>query len=218
MKFQAVIFDLDGTLLDTLTDIADSMNTVLAGLGLPTHPVDAYRYFTGGGMEGLVRNSLPENHRDNQTVSKCLALDKKEYQKRWANNTKPYTGIPELLDELERLGLPKAVLSNKPDEFTQIMVKTLLPRWSFSIIRGEQPEIPRKPDPSAALEIASRLKIPPEKFIYLGDSSTDMQTANSAGMYAVGVLWGFRTAEELLTNGAKILVKTPQDVLPLINA
>jgi phosphoglycolate phosphatase len=218
MKFQAIILDLDGTLLDTLTDIADSMNTVLTKLGLPTHPVDAYRYFTGGGMECLVRNSLPENHRDNQTVSKCLTAHKKEYQKRWANNTKPYTGIPELLDEMERLGLPKAVLSNKPDEFTQIMVGKLLSRWSFSIIRGEQPEIPRKPDPSVALEIARRLKIPPEKFIYLGDSNTDMQTADSAGMYAVGVLWGFRTAEELLTNGAKVLVKTPGDVLPLINA
>jgi len=217
MKFQAVIFDLDGTLLDTLTDIADSMNTVLARFGFPTHPVNAYRYFTGGGTEYLVKLSLPEKHRDNQTVSKCLTAHKKEYQKRWANNTKPYDGIPELLDGLEKLGLPKAVLSNKPDEFTQIMVKTLLPRWSFSTICGEQPEIPRKPDPSAALEIARRLKIPPEKFLYLGDSNTDMQTANSAGMYAVGVLWGFRTAEELLANGAKILIKTPLDVLPLIN-
>jgi phosphoglycolate phosphatase len=218
MKFQAVIFDLDGTLLDTLADIAASMNTVLEKFGFPAHPVDAYRYFTGGGMETLVKLSLPENHRDKLTVGKCLAADKKEYRKRWRNNTKPYPGIPELLDELEKLRLPKAVLSNKPDEFTRIMVKTLLSRWSFSSVCGEQPETPRKPDPSAALRIARRLKIPPQNFLYLGDSSTDMQTADSAGMYAVGVLWGFRTADELLANGAKTLLKTPLDVLPLINA
>jgi phosphoglycolate phosphatase len=203
-------------LLDTLADIADSLNAVLTKFGFPTHPANSYRYFTGGGMDGLVRRILPENHRDEQTLSKCLAAAKEEYHKRWANHTKPYPGIPELLDALEKLKIPKVVLSNKPDEFTQIIVKKLLACWSFRIIHGANLLSPKKPDPAVALEIADELRIPPEKFLYLGDTNTDMLTANTAGMYAVGVLWGFRSEEELAANGARILVKAPCEVLTIL--
>jgi phosphoglycolate phosphatase len=203
-------------LLDTLVDIADALNTTLTKFGFPTHPVNSYRYFTGGGMDGLVRRILPENHRDEQTLRKCLAAAKEEYHKRWTNHTKPYPGIPELLDALEKLKISKVVLSNKPDEFTQIIVKKLLARWSFRIIRGANSLSPKKPDPAVALEIADELQIPPEKFLYLGDTNTDMLTANAAGMYAAGVLWGFRSAEELSANGAKILIKTPLEVLTIL--
>lgn len=192
------------------------MNAVLARLGFPTHPTDAYRYFVGDGTDCFARRVLPKDHLDDAAVNKCLAAMKAEYGRRWPENTKPYPGIPELLSALDELGLPKVVLSNKSDDFTRIMVASLLSQWSFEIVRGVGPSVPPKPDPTAAIEIARQLQIPPDEFLYLGDTNTDMQTASAAGMYAAGALWGFRTAEELLANGAKALVKTPLDVLDLI--
>ncbi len=217
IRFQAILFDLDGTLLDTLTDLANSMNSVLRGHGLPTYPIDDYRYFVGEGLEELVRRVLPENQVNDQTVSEYLSAMKLEYSKRWADNTKPYPGIPDLLTELEKLALPTAVLSNKSDEFTQITVKSLLPHWSFKVVRGLQASALPKPDPNSALEIAGELQIQPGNILYLGDTNIDMQTANAAGMYAVGALWGFRTAKELKANGAKALVECPLQVLNLLN-
>jgi phosphoglycolate phosphatase len=204
-------------LLDTLADLANSMNAVLTKLGFPTHPTDSYRYFIGEGLDCLVRHVLPKDRLDDETVSKSIAAMQDEYSKHWAYNTKPYAGIPELLSALQERKIPKAVLSNKPDEFTRIMVEKLLPDWSFHIIRGAKPSMPKKPNPAAALDIARKLQIPPCLFLYLGDSDIDIQTANSAGMYAAGALWGFRTAEELHTNGAKALVENPQDVMKLFD-
>ena len=140
-----------------------------------------------------------------------------EYKNRWAENTQPYPGIPELLRELERLDIPKAVLSNKRHDFTKTVVERLLPDFHFQIVCGAKPSVPIKPDPTAALQIADELHIPPEQFVYLGDTNTDMQTANAAGMFPAGALWGFRTAEELSANGAKVLLKTPQEVLNLFD-
>lgn len=200
-------------MLNTLADLANSMNAVLTRFGFPTHPADSYRYFIGEGTDCLVRRALPKDRLDDETVSKSLAALRDEYGKRWADNTKPYPGIPELLSALQGRKIPMAVLSNKPDEFTQITVEKLLPSWSFQIVRGVTPSVPKKPDPAAAIDIARELQIPPCRFIYLGDTNTDMQTACAAGMYAVGALWGFRTAEELLANDAKTLAENPQDVL-----
>lgn len=193
------------------------MNAVLAQLGFTTHPIEDYRYFVGDGMDCLIRRILPKDRIDKQTIDKCLKAAKDEYGKRWAENTKPYTGIPELLQVLENRSFPKAVLSNKPDDFTKLTVEKLLPKWSFQIVRGVGPSTPKKPDPTAALQIADELQIHPHRFIYLGDTNTDMLTANSAGMYAVGALWGFRTEQELLASGAKALVEKPQDVLKLLD-
>lgn len=204
-------------MLDTLSDIANSMNAALRRLGFAAHPTDAYRYFVGDGMDCLARRVLPEERLDDETVSKCISAAKDEYRKHWADDTKPYKGISELLDELEKIGLPKVVLSNKPDDFTQIIVDKMLGAWSFQIVRGARPNKPKKPDPTTAIEIAEELKISPKEFLYLGDTGTDMQTANSAGMYAVGALWGFRSAEELRGNGAKVLVGNPEDILNLLN-
>jgi phosphoglycolate phosphatase len=216
IKFKAILFDLDGTLLDTLKDLADSMNSVLSRKGIEIFPVDDYRYFAGKGAKYLVQCVMPKEHIDEKIVEEFFSAMKDEYSKRWAKNTKPYSGIPELLDELQRIGLPMAVLSNKSDEFTQIMVKSLLPQWKFKIIRGLINNVAPKPDPTSALMIANELQIPPREFLYLGDTDVDMQTANAAGMYAVGVLWGFRTAEELNANGAKSLIETPSQVLDLL--
>ena len=167
-------------------------------------------------MDCLARRALPKEHLDEETINKCMSGARKEYSKHWSDNTKPYAGIGKLLSELDKLGIAKAVLSNKPDEFTRLTVEKLLPKWSFDIVRGLGPEVPKKPDPGGALQIAQELHIQPREFIYLGDTNTDMQTAGSAGMFAVGVLWGFRDAEELQANGAKVLVKKPLDVLDLL--
>ena len=192
------------------------MNAALTQLGFATHPVDSYRYFVGDGTEYDVRRALPKEHVDDETVRKCVAIATEQYSKRWSNKTKPYEGVAELLDGLDKRDIPKAILSNKDDEFAQVTVKKLLADWSFDIVHGISSSIPKKPDPAGALKIIDELNVTPQQIIYLGDTNTDMQTANKAGMYAVGALWGFRTAEELHANGAKILVQTPQDVLKLL--
>ena len=181
-------------------------------------PVDEYRYFVGKGSRQLVQCVLPNENIGEEMIEEIFSAMRDEYSRRWAKNTKPYPGIPELLDELQKISMPMAVLSNKSDEFTQIMVKSLLFRWKFEIIRGLTKDAFPKPDPSSALQIADELNISPSEFLYLGDTDVDMQTANAAGMYPVGVLWGFRTAEELKSNGANVLIETPLQVLELLNS
>ncbi len=218
MKFRAILFDLDGTLLDTLEDLADAMNLALAELDFPIHPIESYKYFVGDGIENEARRALPPQACDEATIKKCVTLARANYSRCWMKNTRPYPGIAELLTGLQNKKIPLTVLSNKPDDFTKLMVRELLSNWSFEIVRGAGPDTPVKPDPFGALQIAGELDILPGQFVYLGDTNTDMQTANSAGMYAVGALWGFRTAKELLDNDAKILVETPVDILKLFDS
>jgi phosphoglycolate phosphatase len=215
IEFKAILFDLDGTLLDTLADIACAGNAGLKGLGFPTHSVESYRHFVGDGAGCLALRILPEGHHDEETVELCRTIIAAEYAKCWADNTKPYPGIPELLAELQARSVPMAVLSNKPDDATRTVVDGYFPDCKFRVIRGALPSIPIKPNPAAALQIAGEFDIPPERFIYLGDTDTDMRTAVAAGMFPAGALWGFRTAEELTANGAKVLLKKPQEVLNL---
>ena len=138
-----------------------------------------------------------------------------EYAKCWADNTKLYPGVPELLAELHERGIPMAVLSNKPHDATRTVVEGYFPDHHFQVVRGALPSVPVKPDPAGALQIAEELDILPGRFVYLGDTDTDMRTAVAAGMFPAGALWGFRIAEELVATGAKVLVKTPQEVLNL---
>lgn len=216
MKFRAIIFDLDGTLLNTLEDLANSMNSVLVRFGFPAWEVEKYKYFIGNGIGNLVRKVLPPGSCNEATVAVCLAAFREEYGRRWAEKTRPYDGIPELLDELVKRNMQMAVLSNKADNFTRQIVAGLLPRWKFNAVFGERSSVPKKPDPVAAIEIAQLFGIPAGNFLYLGDTGIDMKTANAAGMYAVGALWGFRNAEELLENGAKALIAKPQELLDLL--
>lgn len=216
MKYRAVVFDFDGTLLDTLRDLADSVNSVLNRSGFPEHGLDQYRHFVGEGVEELARRVLPEGQRDEATITRTLTEVREEYRQRWPNHTLPYEGIPELLDALTALGIKMAIVTNKPDESTRIMAARLLPRWKFDDIVGATSDLPRKPDPKGALEAARRLGLPPGAFLYVGDSDIDMKTANAAGMYAVGVLWGFRSADELIKNGAKVLIRKPLELLELL--
>jgi phosphoglycolate phosphatase len=217
MLFRAVIFDLDGTLLDTLEDIGDSANKVLVDRGFPAHPIPRYREFIGEGVVRLIKCALPEASQDPATVQMCVEAYQQEYARTWNVKTKPYAGVPDLLDALVARGLKLAVLSNKPDLFTQQCVRELLPRWSFAAVIGASDAFPRKPNPASALEIARRLAVPPEECLYVGDSGVDMQTALAARMFAVGVLWGFRGSEELRREGAQVLVQEPRQVIDLLD-
>lgn len=216
MPFKAAIFDLDGTLLDTLEDIAHAANRVLTGFGYPTHPIDDYRYFVGDGVPKLISRVLPEDVRDEKAFTNCVAAFREDYGRNWKVRTKPYDGIPEMLDGISALGLKLAVLSNKPDDVTKLCVRDILPAWQFEIVQGWIEGVPRKPDPTMAKEIATRLGHPGEEILYLGDTAIDMKTAKGAGMFGVGALWGFRTRDELEENGARATVERPEDVLDLL--
>lgn len=215
MPFKAIIFDLDGTLVNSLEDIADSMNYALQNFNFPTHKLEAYKYFVGNGIKNLVHVTLPESNRDEQTVNQCFKLMSEIYDKNCMNKTKPYDGIIELLDELKSRKLKLNVFSNKTDEFTKKVVQILMPNY-FEYVEGLTNEAYKKPNPHIALQIAEQINVKPENIIYVGDTSTDMQTANNAGMYAVGALWGFRTKVELITNGAKLVIEHPQELLNLL--
>lgn len=216
MDIKAVIFDLDGTLLDTLDDIADSANRVLRAAGLPEHPVDRYRYFVGEGLLRLVERILPADRRSKDQVSSLVMAFREDYSRSWKVKTRLYEGIGELLDGLQQRGKKLGVFSNKPHEFTVICVREFLAAWTFAAVLGQQEGRPRKPDPAGALEAARMLGVKPGEVLYLGDTATDMQTATAAGMLPVGALWGFRTAGELRSSGARHLAASPTEVLDLV--
>lgn len=218
MKFKAAIFDLDGTLLNTLADLADSMNLVLERNRLPQHEPAAYRYFVGDGIDMLVRRALPFQVAGDDELLRLIREMKREYARRWLGRTRPYPGVPEMLDAFAAAGIPMAVLSNKPDEASQVIVQALLPNTGFQLVLGATPERPKKPDPSAALEIAAFLEIPPSEFLFIGDTPIDMYTARAAGMFPLGVLWGFRPAEQLIGAGARMLVAQADHLIPWIGS
>jgi phosphoglycolate phosphatase len=213
----AVIFDLDGTLLDTLDDLADSMNSVLSRFGFPSHPVGSYKHFVGEGVATLVRRALPPGKRTDEQVRRGVEAMREEYSKRWNVKTRPYPGIPELLDRLRSRNIPLAVLSNKPHSFAGTIVSAYFSRWPFTHVFGEK-DGKRKPDPGRALQIASDLEIPAGSVCFVGDTWTDMETAKQAGMFAVGALWGFRSARELRDSGAAVLIENPAELLEHIRS
>ena len=212
---RAAIFDLDGTLLDTLQDLADSANEALTAAGLPTHPVDAYRTFVGDGMHVLIQRILPEDRHDDETVAHVLALYRAAYGRRWNLKSRPYAGVPETLHELSFKPVKLAVLSNKPQKFTELCIEHLLPGNPFHLVYGQRDNVPRKPDPAGAVEIARAFQVRPEECIFVGDTKTDMLTATRAGMRAIGVAWGFRPVEELVEFGAERVVQHPAELLEL---
>lgn len=216
MPYKAILFDVDGTLLNTLEDLSDAVNRVLAGKGFPTHKLEAYRYFIGDGSAMLITRALPEEKRNDDTIRSCIEMFIEDYGRNWNVRTKPYDGVTEMLDALMARGLKIAALSNKPHEFTKRCVNDLLPNWTFEVVLGYRDAVPLKPDPASALEVAKRLNIPPVDFLFLGDSAVDMKTAIAAGMYPVGVLWGFRPIEELQENGAQALIERPLEILNLL--
>ncbi|CAK7038135.1 MAG: Phosphoglycolate phosphatase [Desulfovibrio sp.] len=205
------IFDLDGTLIDSLEDLADSVNTALAERSLPTHPVEPYKYFVGDGMNNLVLRACPKGC-PTDTVNSVFARVKEEYGKNWAKKTRLYDGIRPMLERLAAQGVPTAVLTNKPHEFTREVVDHFLPGVSFIVAQGNRGDGKAKPDPTLALEIAARMGLAPGAVGFVGDSRTDMDTACNAGMVAVGVLWGFRPEKELLDHGATVILGHPDEL------
>ncbi|MBS3820479.1 MAG: HAD family hydrolase [Phycisphaerae bacterium] len=216
MTYEAVLFDLDGTLLDTLDDLADSMNAVLEARGLPTHPTERYKAFVGDGVVALARRALPGGYLDDAELDAVVAEMRQSYAQRWDCKSRPYDGIDAMLNGLAERGLKRAVLSNKPHDFTVLCVERLLAGHTFDMIVGVSDTIPPKPQTRGAEHVCWTLGIEAGRFLYLGDTNTDMQTATATGMFAVGCTWGFRTAEELRDNGADAVVDHPSDVLGLL--
>ena len=218
MKIKAVIFDLDGTLLDTLDDLASAGNRVLRAAGLPVHPIERYRYFVGDGLQSLVERILPAGGRKEEQVHDLIAAFRKDYGSNWKVKTRLYNGVAEMLDGLQERRIKMNVFSNKPHDFTAACVEEFMGAWTFQIVLGQRGGRPRKPDPAGAFEIARSLAADPRDILYLGDTATDMKTACAAGMIPVGALWGFRTEDELRESGALHLVSHPLEVLDLIHA
>jgi phosphoglycolate phosphatase len=217
MKYKAVIFDLDGTLLNTLEDLADSMNRVLDEKGLPIHPTEAYRTFVGSGAAELVSRSLPAEERNEELTAECLNEFRKVYSSNWKNKTRPYEGVPELLDSLTLKGIKMAVLTNKPQNFADLCIEEFLSEWEFAEIHGQREGLPMKPDPAGPRGIALRLNISPDECLFIGDSDIDMITAVNAGMFPVGALWGFRSEMELVKSGAAKVLHKPIEFLDLLS-
>ena len=211
---KTVIFDLDGTLLDSIEDIASSMNKVLESLQLPTHKIEDYKHFVGGGVDILVENAL--NNQSKEIKDEVIKRFKIEYDGKLHSKTLPYDGIYELLDEIKKLDINLAVLSNKPHEFTVSYVNHFFKNYNFKEIHGQKKDVPKKPDPKAALDIVKCLDSSCENTYFIGDTKIDMQTAKSANMTAIGVLWGFRDEKELRDFGADFIVSNPLEILKII--
>ncbi len=212
MPFKAVIFDLDGTLLNTLEDLAASFNYALKSAGFSEHPVYAYKHFVGNGAEMAIKRALPEEARGDAEITKVLNIFKEHYAHNYNVKTRPYPGILELLQRLKGQDAELAVLSNKPHDFTVDCVAENFPD-TFHIVRGVDNRFPKKPDPAAALFIINDLKISADETLYVGDTATDMQTAKRAGFFALGAAWGFRGEGELRAAKADVVIHNPLDVL-----
>ncbi|WP_315373548.1 HAD family hydrolase [uncultured Selenomonas sp.] len=214
MQYKAVIFDLDGTLVDSLADLSDSVNLMLESYGFPTHEVEKYRYFVGNGSKKLMERTLPRDKAASaEFVEEALAKYKAIYKERLLEKTRPYNGVRELLEELKSRGIPLGVCTNKHNDAALTIVKILFAPGTFEEVLGDRPGFPKKPNPATPLEIASHLGVKPDEVAYLGDTSVDMETAVHAGFLPVGVLWGFRPEEELVKSGAKVLLKAPLELL-----
>ncbi len=207
---RAVLFDLDGTLTNTLADISTAMERALRLHGLPGWQVDDYRYLVGDGAKKLAERAV----RDRQELAGSVQASYQAYYEKHALvETRPYAGIEALLEALSRRGMMLAVLSNKPDADTQNVVRHFFPSTPWAALRGQVEGVPVKPHPAGALWVAEQLRVLPSEVLYLGDTAVDMRCAVAAGMHPVGAAWGFRTEKELRENGAECIAATPSDVL-----
>ncbi|MGM0533299.1 MAG: HAD family hydrolase [Campylobacterota bacterium] len=215
MAHKAVIFDLDGTLLDSIHDIALCCNEVLQRFGYQSHPREAYKDFVADGARVLFERALPSGHTGDE-LERALTLFRQIYESRVHPNTLPYSGVEDMLATLQQEGLAKSVLSNKPDHTTKAYVQQMLGHYDFAQVWGQQEGYGLKPDPASALQIARNMQRDPGEIIFVGDTATDMKTAKNAGMRSIGVLWGFRNEAELRAGGADMIAATPREVLSLL--
>lgn len=212
---KACIFDLDGTLVNSLYDLADSTNYALKQFGFPIHETEKYKYFVGDGMPKLIERTLPENARTEETKKAVLDCFMAYYREHYLDKTAVYDGITDVVNQLINNGVKVAVMSNKADEMAKIVTNKLFGDI-FSAVYGKRVGYPAKPDPTLTLELMSELGVSPCECAFIGDSGMDMAVAKNAGAFAIGVLWGFRKEEELLSNGADFIAKTPDDIIKII--
>jgi phosphoglycolate phosphatase len=208
---KAVIFDLDGTLADSLAEIGNAMNAALQRFGFEAHPLEAYKHMVGEGVEALVAKAT--RGAPAETAAQVLECYRDEYRSNGHQLSHPYPGVLDLLQKLQARQIPMSVLSNKRDEFTKHLVSLRFLGMPFVDVRGERPSVARKPDPTAALELATAMRMAPSDVTFVGDTAVDMRTARNAGMVAVGVTWGFRGAAELREAGASRLIDRPAQLL-----
>lgn len=213
---ELVIFDLDGTLLDTIGDLAVSCNAVLAARNLPQHTYEAYCRFVGNGIMRLVERALPEALRTPETVAAVRRDFVNYYTEHIDIHTRPYAGIPELLGELAARGVRLAVASNKFQSGTEKLIRRFFADVPFAAVLGQREGVPLKPDPAVAVEILRRTGAAPENVLFAGDSGVDVETAAAAGIRSVGVTWGFRARAELEKAGAWRIVDAPAEILEQI--
>ena len=210
---RAFIFDLDGTLIDSLEDIGQACNDVLASHGYPVHPLPKYRYYVGRGFHKLVGDALPAGEAarlSSDDLSALIAEARAQYGKNMCVRTKPYEGITNALLALADQGHPLAVLSNKPDDLTVELVQRYFPDVPFAQIRGGREGVPLKPEADAPLDMLRQMSVMPSASFYVGDSNVDIFTARNAGMTSIGVAWGFRGADELRAAQADYVIDTPE--------
>ncbi|MGA0846492.1 MAG: HAD family hydrolase [Luteolibacter sp.] len=210
-----LIFDLDGTLVDSLRGIADSLNRTLSCHGLPGHSDENVRKFIGKGLKKLITQAVPDGS-SIQTIDSALSLFQRDYHLTWANGTAPYPGIQALLEQLQEEAHPLALLSNKAHDFTTQIVAHLFPSIRFEIVLGQLDGRPNKPDPAGAFEIAAHCQYPAANCCLIGDSSIDIETAIRAGMRSVAVSWGYHDRERLLEHGDIGVVDHPHELLTLL--
>jgi len=214
MDYHAVIFDLDGTLVNSLDDIARAANSVLSSHGFPTHDVQSYRYFVGSGVRVLLDRVLPAAQCRNEPLVRTLITEFiGRYRQAGNIESYLYDGVTELLDELVRLNVKLAVLSNKPQAATSECVAHFLPRYPFAAVLGQTETRPPKPDQTGVREVIDRLGVEPRRCLYLGDTAVDIQTARGANMTPIGATWGFRDRAELERAGAEIIIDHPLQLL-----
>lgn len=209
---KAVIFDLDGTLLNTLDDLADSTNYALSKFGYPTRTIEEVRQFVGNGVAKLIERAIPEG-KNNPNFEKCLAIFKENYAQNMYNKTAPYNGIIEMLSNLKSKGIKIAVVSNKFD----LAVKELCKKYfegfiDFAAGENEAQGIKKKPAPDTVISVLNEFNFAPEDAVYVGDSDVDIMTAKNSKMSCISVTWGFRDEKFLLENGATILINAPSEI------
>lgn len=213
---QLVIFDLDGTLLNTIADLAASTNYALSQNGFPTHETSAYNFFVGNGVNKLFERALPEGAKTEKHIKLIRESFVPYYDKHYTDLSVPYPGIPELLEVLHHKGITLAVASNKYHSATEELIRHFFPQIPFAIVLGQRTGVPVKPDPAIVNEILAFTGIPKEKALYVGDSGVDMQTVLNSGVDGVGVTWGFRPREELEQFNPKHIVDSAEDILSLL--
>lgn len=215
-NFGGVIFDLDGTLVDTLADIAAAANRVLIEFDQPEYPIEAYRYLVGDGAKVLFERAWPATKNDPTLSRLALESFEKFYSQEWNNRSKPYTGIDNLLECLKSASMKIGVLSNKPHRFTLQCVAHFFPTVSFDSVYGQRDGVRRKPDPAGVFQIAEEWGFSTGRIAYIGDTNTDMETAVASGCCAIGVSWGFRAVSELLDHGARHIVHSSDELASLL--